>query len=142
MLESRLPLLVVIGSLLLLALTGNFFSRSPVTIAAQVGAIGLSVWARRSFPRGTFRVEAVPADSALMKHGPYRFIRHPMYSAVLLLVWPAVLSHRSAWTVVVGVTVTATVVARVTAEERLLRIRYPDYAAYTRETKALVPFVI
>jgi protein-S-isoprenylcysteine O-methyltransferase Ste14 len=33
------------------------------------------------------------------------------------------------------------VVASVVVEERLLRARYPDYDAYARSTKALVPYV-
>ncbi len=142
MIGSRLPLLVVIATIVALAITGHLFSASPVVIAIQTFAVAFAVWARRSFASGTFRVEAGPAAATVMRHGPYRLVRHPMYSSVLLLIWSGIVSHRSTWTMVLGVVVTSMVVARVYAEERLLRSRFPDYAAYARTTKALVPFVV
>lgn len=142
MIGSAAPLVVVISSIVLLAVTGNLFTASPYVIAVQAGAVALSVWARRSFPKDSFRVVAVPGASSIIRRGPYRSIRHPMYSAVLVLIWSGVLSHLSRWTLVLGVVVTAVVVARVIVEERVLRQRFPDYDAYARTTKALIPFIV
>ncbi len=64
-----------------------------------------------------------------------------MYSAMLLFVWAAAAGHRSYLALAVGVAVTGVAVARVIAEERLLRERYPEYPDYARATKALVPYV-
>jgi protein-S-isoprenylcysteine O-methyltransferase Ste14 len=65
-----------------------------------------------------------------------------MYWAVLLFIWAAVLSHLSRWTPLLGGLVTLVVSLRIIAEERVLRARYPDYDAYARSTKALIPFVV
>lgn len=142
MLTSPAPLIVVIGVIVALAVTGNLFDASPSVIAAQAVAVALSVWARRSFPKSAFRVSAAPGASSIIRRGPYRFIRHPMYSAALLFIWAAVLSHVSLWTLTLGVTVTLVVSVRLIAEERLLRARYADYGAYARSTKALIPFIV
>ena len=142
MITSPAPLIVVIGAILVLAATGNLVAASPYVVAAQAMAVALSVWARRSFPKGSFRVVAVPGASAIIRRGPYRFLRHPMYTAVLLFIWAAVLSHLSPWTLLLGGLVTLVVSLRVIAEERLLRTRYPDYDAYARSTKAVIPFVV
>jgi protein-S-isoprenylcysteine O-methyltransferase Ste14 len=142
MITSPAPLIVVISAMAILAITGNLFTASPYVITAQATAVALSVWARRSFPKGVFRVVAAPGAPTIIRRGPYRFLRHPMYSAVLLFIWAAVLSHLSLWTLVVGATVTLVVSLRVIAEERLLRTHYPDYDAYVRSTKALIPFVV
>jgi protein-S-isoprenylcysteine O-methyltransferase Ste14 len=64
-----------------------------------------------------------------------------MYSAALLFIWTAVLSHLSFWTLAIGAVVTSVVLRRVVVEERLLRTRYPEYGEYARSTKALIPFV-
>lgn len=64
-----------------------------------------------------------------------------MYSAALLFVWAAVVGHLSSLTLAVGVAATGVAVARVIAEERLLRERYPEYPDYARATKALVPYL-
>jgi protein-S-isoprenylcysteine O-methyltransferase Ste14 len=139
-LSSASPFVVIVV-LVTLAATGNLFGLSPVLIAVQVSSAGLAAWARRSFPRGAFRVVATPGGETLLERGPYRLIRHPMYSAALLLVWSGILTHSSPWTVAAGAIVTGVVVVRIVAEERLLRERYEDYERYARATKALVPFV-
>jgi protein-S-isoprenylcysteine O-methyltransferase Ste14 len=139
---SRVALAVVIGVLATLAATGSLFSASPIIIALQVVAVGLAVWARRSFPSGSFRVVATPGGDAVIQRGPYRFIRHPMYTAVLLLIGSAILSHFVWWTVAIAALATSVVVVRVVVEERLLRERYADYAHYALVTKALIPYVV
>ncbi len=139
---TRFALLAVITGLIVLAATGSLFSASPIVIALQLGAIALAVWARRSFPDGAFRVGATPATDTVIQRGPYRFIRHPMYAAALLIVWTAVLSHRSLTSLAVGIVVTGVAAVRIVLEERLLRDRYAEYAAYARATKAVVPFLL
>ena len=141
MIASALPLLFIAAAIAVLGITGNLFASSRFVIAAQAAAVGLSVWARRSFQKGTFRVTAAPSGGSIIRRGPYRFIRHPMYSAALLFVWAAVVSHLSVLTLAVGIAVTAVVIVRVIAEERLLAGEYPEYHDYTRSTKALVPYL-
>jgi len=138
---SALPLLFVVASLVVLGVTGNLFAWSPFVIAAQATAVVLNLWARRSFQAGTFRVSAAPAGSAIIRRGPYRVIRHPMYSAVLLFMWAGVVSHLSLLTVAIGTAVTAVSIARIIVEERLLQATYPEYRDYARSTKALVPYL-
>lgn len=139
---TRYALLFVIGALVLLAATHSLFSSSVIVIAAQLLAVGVAIWARRSFPTKTFRVDATPSAETVIRRGPYRLIRHPIYSAALLLIWAAVLSHLSKWTMAIGVVVTIVAAIRVVFEERFLRDRYPEYAAYAQVTKAIVPYLI
>ncbi|MHB1313501.1 MAG: methyltransferase domain-containing protein [Gemmatimonadaceae bacterium] len=142
MITSAVPLLLVLVALVALAATGNLLSAAPLVIAAQLLAVALSIAARRAFRAGTFRVTAAPGSATIVRNGPYRFVRHPMYTAVLLIVWSAVLSHWSVLTGAIGVAVTIVLVLRVVAEERLLRAQFPEYAAYARTVKALIPWIL
>lgn len=139
---TRYALFFVIAVVVLLAITGDLFSSSVIVIAAQLLAVGILIWARRSFPTKTFRVDATPSTQTVIRRGPYRVIRHPMYSAALLFIWAGVFSHPSLWTVAIGSFVTIIAALRVVFEERFLRSRYPEYAAYARVTKAIIPYVI
>ncbi len=141
MITSSLPLVFVVAAIAVLGVTGNLFSSSPFVITVQVAAVVLNLWARISFQSGTFRVTAAPGAASLITRGPYRFIRHPMYAAALVFIWAGVFSHLSLLAIVIGIAVTAVCIVRVIAEERLLRVKYPEYLDYSRTTKALIPFV-
>lgn len=77
-----------------------------------------------------------------MSNGPYRFIRHPMYAASLLLIWSSVLGHLSTVTMIVGLIVTLNIFYRISVEEQHLREHFPGYAEYARKTKRILPYLI
>lgn len=139
---ARFGLVFVIVTLVVLAATGNLLSPSPVVIAFQLLSVALAIWARRSFPAKAFRVSPGPAADALIRRGPYRLIRHPMYAAALLLIWATVLSHISPWTVALAIVVTGAIAVRIAVEERVLREAYSDYSAYAQSTKAVIPYLL
>ncbi|MCX6134300.1 MAG: hypothetical protein NTU47_10855 [Ignavibacteriales bacterium] len=139
---SPYVLLLVIAAVILLAVTEDLFSFSAVVIAVQILAVGLAIWARRSFPTGAFRVDATPSADMVIRRGAYRLIRHSMHSAALLLIWAAVLSHLSLRTGILAVVLTVVIALRITLEERFLLERNLDYAAYMKVTKAIVPYLI
>src|SRR5262245_31111477 len=74
-------------------------------------------------------------EGQLLRRGPYQFIRHPMYASALLLIWVSILGHLSPTNVLIGVLFTGVVAIRIVIEEQLLHTRYPDYAAYSLQTK-------
>lgn len=139
---SKLTLPIVIVVILYQLVSGNLLSLSPFIIAAQVLAIALSVWARKSFQQGQFSVHAEPGEGQLLSGGPYRFIQHPMYAAALLLIWSGVGGHLSLVNLVIGVIVAGMVAVHIAVEEEYLRTGYPDYAAYSSRTRRVIPLII
>jgi len=140
---SKFALLITILVILYLIISGNFFTLSPFVIAAQVLAVALSAWARRSFQQGQFSIQAEPIDGHLvLLGGPYKYIRHPMYASALLLVWSSILGHLSIVNFVIGLIDTVVIAIRIITEEQFLQTRYPDYAEYLRKTRRIIPFVV
>ncbi len=129
------------AGLMALVVTRTLVSPFVPAIVVQVLAFAVMVWARKTFGRRSFHASADPTEGGLVTTGPYGFIRHPIYAAVCLFVWASVLGSPSLRTALFAAVVTAGTLARIVCEERLLFEQYPDYAAYSRRTKRLIPFV-
>jgi protein-S-isoprenylcysteine O-methyltransferase Ste14 len=125
-----------------LILSDNLVCRNPVVIAAQTAAVLLMIWARVTFGRRSFHAAATPTAGGLVTHGPYRFLRHPIYAAILWFVWAGVLCHHTLLGLAGGAVITAGLALRMVIEERLLRAAYPEYDGYAARTRRVIPFVL
>jgi protein-S-isoprenylcysteine O-methyltransferase Ste14 len=134
-------LLMMGGGVAGLLTTRTFLATAPTAIVAQAAAAALMVWARLTFGRRSFHAAADPTEGGLVTSGPYHFIRHPIYTAVCLFCWAAVLSHLSIETLLLGGAVIAGTLLRIFMEEKLLLQRYPAYREYALVTKRMVPYV-
>jgi len=125
--------------------------RNPSTISTLAwvlamvlicAAILLGVWALWSMGSKTFTVLPTPvADGALCQRGPYRWLCHPMYSAVLLLTLGVCVAAPTplralAWLLLVGV-----LIGKLRYEETLLRQRFTQYKEFQQSRHRLIPHV-
>jgi protein-S-isoprenylcysteine O-methyltransferase Ste14 len=116
-------------------------ARLPIDAAvAAAAAVALGSWALSANRPGNFNIRPLPREGGhLVQHGPYRWIRHPMYSALLLAgVAAARLSgDGSTWLVLAALAVVLRIKSAV--EERGMIARYPAYQDYQRRTRRFVP---
>jgi protein-S-isoprenylcysteine O-methyltransferase Ste14 len=133
-------LMMVIG-IIALIVTRTIVSTFLPAIIAQIAAFALMLWARRTFGRRSFHLSAGPTDGGLVTTGPFGFVRHPIYTAVCIFVWAALLGSPSIQTLLFAALVTIGAVIRVFCEEHLLAQQYPEYKSYSRKTKRMIPFV-
>jgi protein-S-isoprenylcysteine O-methyltransferase Ste14 len=138
---SFAALLLMTLALAGLVVRGAFFSLQPVVIMSEIAAVALMVWARLTFGRRSFRAAANPSPGGLVTTGPYRYIRHPIYTAACLFGWSGVLAHWSPVNVLLGALLIAGAVCRMLCEERLIIGVYPEYRDYARVTKRMVPYI-
>lgn len=125
-----------------LMLRRQLFAGRPVSIAIQLLALLLMIWARLTFGRRSFHFAANPTAGDLVTWGPYRYWRHPIYAAIVFFVWAGVADSLSWISAALALVVTGGLVVRMLAEERLLRAAYPAYADYAARTSRLIPWVI
>ncbi len=81
----------------------------------------------------------VPQARALVDHGPYRYIRHPLYTGELVAALGIVLTRPSAAAFLAWLLLACLLAYRVVHEEAVLERALPEYADYRRRTARLVP---
>lgn len=124
----------------------NLAVRSPVleAIGAVVLAFGitLAVWARVHLGRNWGMPMSQKADAELVTSGPYRFVRHPIYSGLLAGVLGTALVTNLIDLIIV-VVLGAYFYYSAFMEEKNLTATFPAaYPAYRTRTKMLIPFVL
>jgi protein-S-isoprenylcysteine O-methyltransferase Ste14 len=121
------------------------FPRSTATdalgIALCATGIGIAIWARWYLGRNWSVRPSLKEDHDLVTGGPYRFVRHPIYTGLILaLLGTAIVTGLTSW--IVLVLLTAVFVARIPVEERIMMKAFPDaYPAYRGRTHALIPAI-
>ncbi|XSG74882.1 methyltransferase family protein [Herpetosiphon llansteffanensis] len=104
---------------------------------------GLGVWAMISMRLNNLSImPELLATAQLTVHGPYRWIRHPMYTALAIcsLAWVMVDPRLWRWLVLAVLIVDLWLKARY--EEQLLKQRFPNYTAYQQRTKRFIPWLV
>ena len=83
----------------------------------------------------------VRAGSRLVTGGPYQWIRHPMYTALLMIMLALVCESFSYWRGFCWLLLSVDLVVKLSYEERLLGEAFDDYEAYRLRTWRLVPWI-
>ena len=114
------------------------WAAAGVTLAgAALGA--WTLWFNRP---GNFDIRPQVKPSAkLILTGPYRYLRHPMYSTVLLGSAGLVLFHPAAWLWLALAALFAVLFAKAMLEERSLGPKFPEYANYAQRVRRFVPYL-
>ena len=115
------------------------------TVGLTVFAVGALVrwWAIWHLGRFFTVNVAVAADHRVVDTGPYRWVRHPSYSGLMLQFVGLGLTLGTVPSVAVGLILpTLALMHRIRVEEAALRAHLPDtYPAYAARTKKIVPLV-
>jgi protein-S-isoprenylcysteine O-methyltransferase Ste14 len=120
----------------------------PAWLAALgvgVAALGLviAVWARHQLGRNWSGEVTVKVDHELVRSGPYRRIRHPIYTgAILMYIGPALVSGRLQGPIALALVAIA-YARKVGQEETALRGEFgAAYDDYRRESWAVIPWIL
>lgn len=88
------------------------------------------------------KAESTDATEGLVTRGMYRYVRHPLYFATLLLFWGLFLWWPSAkWLAINGVVTTYLIIGSRLEERKLEQEFGSAYRAYKKEVKGLIPYL-
>jgi protein-S-isoprenylcysteine O-methyltransferase Ste14 len=144
-----LRLFIALGTLMLVgSIAEHLWSRPRFDLpffAAGWACALLSFWLRRRAIRElgkmwSLHVE-IRAHHQLVISGPYRWVRHPAYTSMVLeLVSFGLLLESRFTSALVAALFVPTLIVRIRIEEAALRAQVAGYAEYQRATPALLPY--
>jgi len=113
--------------------------------AAVLCFIGLAfaLWARVALGRNWSGVVTLKEGHELVEHGPYRFVRHPIYTGILTMFFATALALGRLAGFAATLLMFASFWIKLRDEETLMLQQFPDrYAAYRQRAKRIIPFVL
>ena len=109
-------------------------------LAFAIPGAGLAIWAWIAI--GLTKIRIMPdvgPKTTLVVSPPYRWIRHPMYSGLLLFALALVVAAPSLLRIILWATLFVVLELKSRLEEHHLIARFPDYNQYRRTSWKFLP---
>lgn len=152
--SELIPLLKLIGSALVIYLpliTGGWFAKSfyrnnplvnSMSVLLCMTGVSLAIWARYTLGKNWSGRVMVQQEHRLTQEGPYRLIRHPIYSGVLLAMMGTAMLLGFFFSFIYLILSVFGLLRKSKQEEELLISQFPNqYPEYQKRTKILIPYV-
>jgi hypothetical protein len=103
--------------------------------------LGFALWARVHLGRNWSGAVTLKHGHELIRSGPYAYVRHPIYTGLLVALLGTAIEHGAPCALLGLVIVLFSFVRKLRMEEALMRATFPaQYPRYSSEVPALLPF--
>ncbi len=121
--------------------SNNFIVGVVADIVSLTGLI-ITLWARMTLGRNWNTGVTFKENHELVKHGPYSFVRHPIYSGLLLMFLSMAIWYGRVAGFAFFASCFVAYWVKAINEENLMMQHFPnEYPEYKKNVKALIPFV-
>jgi protein-S-isoprenylcysteine O-methyltransferase Ste14 len=112
-----------------------------IGLAVFLLGLALATWARVYLGRNWGMPMSTKDDPELVTTGPYRTIRHPIYTGMILAMIGTAIAISLYWLIAVAVLGGYFIYSAVVEERNMAKL-FPDtYPEYKKSTRMLIPFV-
>ncbi|MFC2031108.1 methyltransferase family protein [Chloroflexota bacterium] len=146
-------LLISLGLILVIPVTvwertygpgvGRGVAWSLIGLVVCLSAAPLGISARHALGKNYVPDPEILPGQILVTHGPYRYVRHPLYSTALLWGTGLALLMRSPWGLaVIALFLVPAVIVRIREEEPILQEAFgEEYCGYVAQSWRLIPYI-
>ena len=108
-----------------------------------MAGLAIALWARVILGRNWSGVVTLKEGHELVERGPYRFVRHPIYTGILTMFFATALVQGHVAGFAAVLLTFASFWIKLGREEQLMLQQFPErYAAYQHRAKRIIPFVL
>jgi protein-S-isoprenylcysteine O-methyltransferase Ste14 len=112
-------------------------------VAVCVTTLALLAWTLRGLGRNLTDTVVTRRAATLVTHGAYRWVRHPFYACMALIILGNALMAANWFMLAAGAVVLSLIVVRTKTEEEKLVARFGDaYRSYMQRTGRFVPRLV
>lgn len=139
---SKSLVIVQFCCLLFLLIQGEILAIGFLLVFQIFGVI-LSIWAIWVMKIGNFNIQPeLKKNAVLVNSGPYKFIRNPMYTGLILFFGSGLANSFNILNSLVFLLLVLVLLLKINSEEKYLALRFGnDYLAYKNRTRRLVPYL-
>ena len=101
----------------------------------------ISIWSRKIIGTNWSSVVTLKKDHELVQNGPYKYIRHPIYTGMILALIGTAIVLGNLKALIIIIVIVAGLIKKSIDEEKLLTANLAEYSEYKKRTKRLIPFV-
>lgn len=113
-----------------------------IGIVILFSSLSFAIWVRIYLGQYWSGRIMIKVDHKLVRTGPYKMVRHPIYSGVLLGVIGSVIVIGDLVALIAFVLILADLLVKTWKEEKILVEEFgPAYIQYKKEVKALIPYI-
>jgi protein-S-isoprenylcysteine O-methyltransferase Ste14 len=112
-------------------------------VVLMVVGLAICFWARITLGRNWSGMVVFKEGHELIQTGPYRFVRHPIYTGMFAMVIGTAVEFNAPIAYGAAVVLITVLTLKSKQEEKLMVEHFPEqYTAYRAHTKAIIPFVV
>ncbi|NQY24906.1 MAG: DUF1295 domain-containing protein [Campylobacteraceae bacterium] len=128
--------------LILLSINESIFSK-PLSLVIFILGLSFGIYTLLFNKLSNFNISPlIKKDANLITNGAYKYIRHPMYFSVLLMLLAVVLREISSENIVLYLFLIVVLFLKAKKEEDLWMNENPQYMEYRKKTKMFIPFIL
>jgi len=142
LIKSTLLTIIQYSILIYLMITLIWFSSNIWLIIIQFTGFIIALWAIIEMNKGKINIApSIRKEAILITSGPYKYIRHPMYLSLILIITPSIITYYTSWLLIIYIIFIINLILKLLFEESLLKTHFTSYKEYMEKSWRLFPYI-